>query len=278
DNNWADEVPQDPEAQPPAAFLARREAALRAYYEHMPLRAASLPRGIDMQLYRRVGWGDLAAFHVLDTRQYRSDQVGTPEEAARADRSILGAEQEGWLFDGLAHSSGRWNVLAQQVFLSENDRRPGPEDAFDFDNWDGYRASRDRLLGFLGSRRPSNPIVLTGDRHYNWVADLMANVADPASPVLGTEFVGTSISTGGDEIPGLADALFDPVVPESPHWRYFDAARGYLRCELDRRSWQTDLRVVSAVSTPDATVSTRASFVVEDGRAGVTQTAGPALV
>ena len=59
---------------PQPDFLARREAAFRAYYENMPLRRASIPRGIDMQLYRRIQWGRLANFHMLDTRQYRSDQ------------------------------------------------------------------------------------------------------------------------------------------------------------------------------------------------------------
>lgn len=44
DNNWADEVPEKPEQH----FLARRAAALQAYYENMPLRASAIPRGVDM--------------------------------------------------------------------------------------------------------------------------------------------------------------------------------------------------------------------------------------
>jgi alkaline phosphatase D len=70
-NNWADEVPDKPEP----GFLDRRAAALQAYYENMPLRRSSMPRGIGMQLYRRVHWGGLATFHMLDTRQYRDDQA-----------------------------------------------------------------------------------------------------------------------------------------------------------------------------------------------------------
>ena len=95
DNNWADEVPQDPPAQPHDAFLARRAAAFQAYYEHMPLRRSSIPSGIDIQLYRRLTFGDLLDIHVLDTRQYRSDQ----DQALRLDptRTILGDEQEQWL-------------------------------------------------------------------------------------------------------------------------------------------------------------------------------------
>ncbi len=51
-----------------------RARAYQAYYEHMPLRIASLPNAHDMQLYRRIPFGKLAEFFVLDTRQYRTDQ------------------------------------------------------------------------------------------------------------------------------------------------------------------------------------------------------------
>ena len=39
-----------------------------------------------------------------------------------------------------AAPGARWNVLAQQTMVASNDRRAGPEEQFDFDNWDGYRA------------------------------------------------------------------------------------------------------------------------------------------
>src|SRR5690606_6711208 len=56
------------------AVLARRAAAYQAYYEHLPLREPAVPKGADLQLYRRIAYGDLVAFNVLDTRQYRSAQ------------------------------------------------------------------------------------------------------------------------------------------------------------------------------------------------------------
>ena len=130
DNNWADEIPED--GQPRGAFLRRRAAAFQAYYEHMPLRRTSRPRGIDLQLYRRVAFGDLATFHVLDTRQFRSDQAcgdgrrtGCDERLDPA-RSITGDAQERWLLDGLEDSRARWNVLAQQVFFAQRDYEQGP--------------------------------------------------------------------------------------------------------------------------------------------------------
>jgi alkaline phosphatase D len=82
----------------PAAFLRRRAAAHRAYWEHMPRRRP--PRGATMPLYRRLRFGDLAELNLLDTRQYRDDQpcdedagggrVVTCPERVDPRRTILG--------------------------------------------------------------------------------------------------------------------------------------------------------------------------------------------
>ena len=84
ENNYADEIPEG--GQSVEAFILRRAAAYQAYYEHMPLRRTSVPSGPDMQLYRRLTFGNLAEFNVLDTRQYRDDQAagdGTPTRPIR---------------------------------------------------------------------------------------------------------------------------------------------------------------------------------------------------
>src|SRR6185436_16818836 len=73
DNNYANGIYEDKDTVK-GDFLKRRARAYKAYYEHMPLRRATLPSGPNMQLYRRVGFGRLAEFFVLDTRQYRTDQ------------------------------------------------------------------------------------------------------------------------------------------------------------------------------------------------------------
>jgi alkaline phosphatase D len=79
-------------------FRARRAAAYRAYYENMPLRPANSAHGAGMALYRRIRWGRLATFHMLDTRQFRDDQVcgdliEVCPDADRPDRTITGAAQ-----------------------------------------------------------------------------------------------------------------------------------------------------------------------------------------
>jgi alkaline phosphatase D len=273
DNNWADEIPQDPELQPRDQFLARRAAAFQAYYEHMPLRPFSKPEGIDLQLYRRLTFGDLVEFNVLDTRQYRTDQPCNDGIKPRCDQTydpaatLTGAEQEKWLFEGLDRSKARWNVLAQQVVFTQHDWTAGEESAFNVDAWDGYVAARQRILDFLNQRRPSNPIVLTGDTHSSWVSDLLADFNNPGSPVVGTEFVGTSITSGF----GASDRI-EAALPESPWVKYFNGRqRGYVVCDLTRERWRSDYRLLPqsaptgpTVPDPNAPITTAASFELPD--------------
>jgi alkaline phosphatase D len=267
DGNWAGDHPPEPDA----GFRARRIAAFQAYYEHMPLRRSSLPRGLDMQLYRRLRFGSLADLHVLDTRQYRSAQ---PRKAAQADYPALtmtGPAQEKWLADGLRQGGVRWNLLANQVMWAENDRTAGLRRSYDLDNWDGYHAQRRRLLQVLGDRRVANPVVLTGDRHATWVCDLRPDFEDPSTPVVGAEITGTSVTSGGDEDARAFHTLFDPIMRESPHWRYIDNRKGYVVCDVTEERLEASLRVVDEVSAPVAAVRTAARFTVEAGRRGIAE-------
>jgi alkaline phosphatase D len=202
DNNYAGEIPEDEQSR--TSFLERRASAYQAYYEHMPLRLSSLPRGSRMQLYRNVNIGDLVQFSVLDTRQYRTDQpcgdatIKPCEAVLDPAATILGDAQEAWLKQSLDKSPARWNILANQVIMARIDMQPGPEEAVSTDKWSGYEACRDRLMRFLAERQPANPIVITGDIHQNWVSDLKVQWKDERSPAVGTEFTGTSISSSGD--------------------------------------------------------------------------------
>jgi alkaline phosphatase D len=107
-------------------FVHRRAAAYQAYFEHQPLRGVARPDANGgMLLYRRLTYGDIAEFSVLDTRQYRFDQPCGHGETPRCDAgfefdaTITGHEQERWLFEGLEASGARWNVIAQQVMMGE---------------------------------------------------------------------------------------------------------------------------------------------------------------
>ena len=274
DNNYAG-LHQEAGA-PVEQFALRRAAGYRAYYEHMPLRRESIPRGALLQLYRPFAYGALASIFMLDTRQYRTDQpcgdnVQLVCDAARDPKAtILGAAQERWLMDRLRRSRTGWNFLAQQVPIAPLDRAPGPERRLSMDKWDGYQASQARLLESLQTARASNPVSLAGDVHNNWVNDLRLNVDDPKSPLVATEFVGTSITSAGDG--SDTSPQMEAMKSENGCVRFCNNQRGYVRFEVERESLRADFRVVEFVSKPGSPIKTRASFVVEDGRPG----AGPA--
>lgn len=271
ENNYARNISENND--PIDQFLIRRAAAYQAYYEHMPLRRLSLPNGANLRLYRRLQFGDLAQFNILDTRQYRTNQPCGDglkplcDEALDPNATMTGPTQERWLFEGLQRSKARWNVIAQQVMFSQFDFDPRPEvQVFNTDQWDGYGAARERVLAFLDRQKPSNPIVLAGDIHSSWVHDIKRDFNQPESRTIGTEFVATSISSD------FPTPFIQPVtlaLTNNPHTKFFNGAlRGYIRCDLNRKHWQSDYRVVSTIREPEATISTLASFVVEDGQPG----------
>ncbi|HVX61214.1 MAG TPA: alkaline phosphatase D family protein [Pirellulales bacterium] len=272
DNNYANDVSEQPDVAP-EEFLLRRARAYQVYYEHMPLRRTSLPHGPEMPIYRRVPFGRRAEFFVLDTRQYRTDQPcgdgrKEPCEAVYDPQAtLLGDRQEQWLVGGLTDSAGRWNVLAQQVMMARVDRGPGDKTAYSMDQWPGYEVCRRRLLKSIHDCGVSNPLVLTGDIHSNWANDLIADFDDLDSQVVASEFVGTSITSGGDGTDApkyLADML-----GENPFVKFHNTQRGYVACELTPAVCRADYRVVEYVTRPGSPIATRASFVIEDGKRGL---------
>ncbi|MFE5301451.1 alkaline phosphatase D family protein [Streptomyces sp. NPDC056632] len=272
ENNYAGDVPEND--VPPEEFLIRRAAAYRAYWENQPLRRPQRPTGPDMKLYRRLRFGRLAQFDILDTRQYRSDQAygdgwRTPgPESEDPARTLTGATQERWLLDGWRASRATWNVVPQQVVLSE--RRSVPTTAYklSMDSWDGYPASRQRILAGAQAAGIENLMVLTGDVHVAYALDIKADFRDPASRTVGTEIVATSITSGrnGSERPSNHDDL----TRANPHLRFYNGRRGYVKVALGEDSARADFRTVASVTTPGAPVVTAASFVTEAGRPGLT--------
>jgi alkaline phosphatase D len=256
-------------------FLLRRAAAYRAYYEHLPLRRVSLPHGPDARMYRRFAYGSLASFFVLDTRQYRTDQPCGDGVKAACDgvfdpaATMMGPEQEKWFVDGMTRSRARWNVIPQQVMMAPVDQAPGPERRLAMDQWAGYDAPLTRMMKFFAKHTARNPVVLSGDIHSNWVNDLKADFLDPESPIVATELVGTSISSGGDgsDLPEVMKG----VLSENPFVRFHNDQRGYVVCDVARRVMRADYRVMEYVTRSGSPVSTRASFVIEDGRPGASR-------
>jgi alkaline phosphatase D len=276
DNNYAndlqEEQPKGKAQADPVDFLVQRAAAYQAYYEMMPLRPRSLPQGPTMQLYRKASFGRLAEFFILDTRQYRTDQPNKDglhplnDAAMKRTNSILGKRQRGWLDAGLISSTSTWNVLAQQVMMAMVEFNLPGRSGFSMDQWPGYAAERMDLLAFLADRKVPNPVVLTGDIHSNWVNNLRVDDRRHESPVVASEFVATSISSGGNgtqTVPGQ-----EMVLSHNPCIQFHNRERGYVRCTVTPTTWLSDYVVVEDVTKPDGNVLTRASFVVEAGTPG----------
>jgi alkaline phosphatase D len=254
-------------------ITALRAAAYQAWYEHQPVRRPARPGPSGPRVYRRLHWGDLAQFDVVDGRQYRSIPPCGWGEADACDAAydpsvtMLGAQQERWLYDGLRDSRARWNVLASNVMLARLDHDGDAGKLLWHDAWDGFPAARNRLTAAWRGHGVRNPVVITGDWHSSFVNDIHADFDRDDSPVVATEFVGTSISSNGDD--EVYGPYYGPMIKFNPHIRFFDGdRRGYVSCRIDRREMRTDLQMVTTVSRRDAPRYTHASFVVEDGRPG----------
>ena len=108
--------------------------------------------------------------------------------------------------------------------------------------------------------------MIAGDIHENWANDLLVDFDDLGSRTVATEFVGTSISSGGDGV-ATSDKR-EAVLKENPFVKFYNGQRGYVRCEATPKQWKTDFQIVPFVKKPGAPLETAATFVVEAGRAG----------
>lgn len=273
DNDYANDRSEELDPD----FLARRAAAYKAFYEHMPLRRSVLLAGGGMRIYGALDWGGLARFHVLDDRQYRSHQVcpragrggSAFVDASCTDRldaklTLLGSAQEQWLDESLAGSKAAWNVIVQQTLFVPGGHRNVKGALIHWtDSWDGYPAARERLLRSLAERRPANPLIVGGDMHAAMMARVHAEPANPDSPVVATELVTTSITSQGFA------AMIGRMKRENPHIQYAESdRRGYAILDLEVSKVEARHRAVDTVKRADAGISTAATFALESGRPG----------
>ncbi len=267
ENDYGDD--QDRSNPDPAIFLKRRAAAYQAFYENMPLRRTQRPVGPDMLLYRGRSWGDLARFQLLDTRQYRNHRtcdaisdgkripMDCPERSDPA-RSVLGARQERWLQGEFRATRARWNVLAQQYLMGQLMTALGKVGN---DGWDGYVASRQRVLEGWRDAKVSNPVVLGGDIHCFFAGDLTLT---PDGPPVASEFVGGSISSLGASAKDMGLLLAG-----NRRLSYGEGEkRGYGRVILTPKACEVTFRGVENALVEGSPVRDIAKFVVEDGVRG----------
>jgi alkaline phosphatase D len=267
-NNWAGNI--DAKGAPPEAFALRRQAALQAWYEFMPVRAALIPREGWIHAWRGVRYGDLTSIDLLDTRSWRSDQpcddgfkprcAGMSDPKAR----LMSGMEEQWLTRDIRQGSAQWTCVAQQVMMMPLDRRLSPEQPqplYNLDSWAGYDVPRQRLIQQMSGR--GNVIVLTGDEHQNFAGTL-----DDGEQPVAVEFVSTSITSGGDGSNKRAGT--DVMMRNNPHLAFMNDQRGYLVCDVTPDAWTTNFMVMDQVSRPGGQISRRAVATVAHGQPKIT--------
>jgi alkaline phosphatase D len=278
ENDWG---PDYTPGTPAGEWKARKAAAFQAYYEHMPLRLSSRPGRAETRIYGRAVLGDLLELNLLDDRQYRDLPAcldkGVPQRwvspttcpaIVDKSRTMLGAAQEKWLLRGLGTQRCRWTVLAQQTVFGPLDMLENEGLQLNFDGWDSYFASRQKILDVVRDRSIPNVVCLGGDLHTFYAGHVNAEPLNAESKPLLTEIVTTSItaSGGGEQRYQAGQRL----LIQQPFATYWDNRwRGYVLNEVTQKEWRAELRKVNDVRTPTSPVAVLETLSIEAGRVGI---------
>ncbi|WP_411817326.1 alkaline phosphatase D family protein [Hyphococcus sp. DH-69] len=136
-NSWMDGSSNHHE-EAEGSWQDRRDAALQAYFEWMPMRDPVVGVAAE-RLNRTYDFGDIASLHVIETRLTGRDEPlsysrdlpmnnGTPDvEKFRSEilndpsRTMMGTAQEAWLKGELSSSKDRgiaWQILGNQTVMA----------------------------------------------------------------------------------------------------------------------------------------------------------------
>lgn len=267
-------------------WTARRNAAVQAYFEWMPIREDRGTR--QPRIHRSFAFGTLADLIMLDTRVIDRDREAPRREQLEIiedpRRSLLGGAQEAWLLSELtaAKKHGvQWQLLGQQVMFAP--MAPWGQPSGNKDAWDGYRPARNRILDFLQDQRMPNAVVLTGDVHSSWAYDVCADPWTGYDPATGrgttaVEIVTPSVtSPSGWGEPAKAAERRATLMAERPHLRWADgASRGYVVVDVSREAMQADWFFVSTVASRASGETFAAGFRSHAGRPHLIQVQQPA--
>ncbi|WP_448852578.1 alkaline phosphatase D family protein [Corynebacterium sp. 335C] len=288
-NNWAHGAENHTEGEE-GPFDARRDAAMKAYLEWLPVRAATIADG--GHLYRHFGFGDLAEIVMLDLRSYRNEELSFTDMRQTDDpsRSILGSDQFNYLAGRWRTSDAKWNIVGNSVMFTPVLIPPMDPEAtravtqllgmpeegmpYNLDQWDGYAAERRRVIQMMGDEGLDNVVFLTGDIHSSWACDVPnAPGRYPADGVAAVEIVCTSVSAPNiDDIVKLpqdnpiSHAAETALAAANRHvqWIEFDR-HGYVAVHFHPDDIRAEYRLVEDKAVPDQPLHTAATFVARRG-------------
>jgi alkaline phosphatase D len=237
--------------------------------------------------------------------------------AAGVSRQILGTAQEAWLADQIATSTQTWQIIGNQMlyqyqptpdFMNSSiltatekaqlsgllDQLFGTGTGAQFaalgaagapspsaqDAWTGYPAAKLRFGRMLAAAR--NPVVLAGDSHNAWAANLSIATPQGIRP-MGVEFGTSSVTSPGYEqtLIGVDPAKLARLLVETSTNRsvldklvYCETARrGYVVVELTPAATRAEYVAVNNVFTRSYTATTDAVFQVAAGSKAMTRLA-----
>ena len=264
----------NPEASE-GSWAERKRAAIRAYFEWMPIRA--FPEDPVERIYRSFSFGDLADLLMLDTRlDSRTQQApddADPLSLEGADRHMLGRKQANWLEAQLQKSQRKktkWRLLGQQVMFGQLVIN---EKILNMDQWDGYPGSREQVLDMLESNDIDNVVILTGDIHSAWGLDVSRDPFTENSRSLAIELIAPSVTSPSVTDPAEAKASEARVKAALPHLRFVDLYNhGYLNVSLSRARLTANWVFVDTVLSRNYKTSSSPSFMCESGSGSLTNT------
>ncbi|MFK4752876.1 alkaline phosphatase D family protein [Oceanobacter antarcticus] len=252
----------------------RLSGAVQAYLEWMPIREPSRP---DVGIYRSFRFGDLVDLTMLDTRLAGRDaQAATMEERNLSGRTLLGYQQEEWLYSNLANAQQQgvtWKLSGQQVMVAQLGTNDMP---FNYDQWDGYPAARQRLFDAVSRANVDNWVVLTGDIHSSWALELYQDpfADDPGKP-LGVEFVTPAVTSPGIESYPQAQLAGASLEALLPHLNFVDFYfRGYVVLDITHERLQAEWWVVDNIDTHRYSTECLRALQVQSGSSQLRPAAG----
>ncbi len=251
------------QARPP-----RWNAALRVYWENLPLRTRPQPDAAGrlwMELHRRVRWGDTLDLFLTDLRQHEGD------------RGLLGEAQQSALLDFLGTSRARFTALGTQTPMTSFTGRGSV--------WADHPTVRRAVTDVLLARKQDdprgfNPVVLAGDLHCAMVSHVQLDHTDVASTPVATEFVNAPMSSGSatDWQQVLESGVGGPGYravygyTEDRRWRQYN---GLMVCTVNAGSWTTTYRLGNEIRDPDGRITLTPAWTLRHGaRVGTVQQTG----
>lgn len=241
----------DPNTQ--GDFMARKAAAIQAYFEWMPIRRVEDVNNPNNLIRKTINWGNLFYLILLDTRnEARMNPEGLPNDSP--DKKLLGEPQYQWLTQNLYNSyhedNIKWRIIGNQVMFAPLEILGWTANK---DQWDGYKIERQRLLNFITGWNIKNNVIITGDIHTAWANDV-------PNPILGNygnngqgcanavEFICTSITSPSTNFGGGIGAL--AIMWQNPHVRWVELVnRGYSIVDVTNSRVQCDYYFIDNISS-----------------------------